>query len=146
MSMQSAISACDIKLDKLRVLICATKLKCCFSLFCFRTCFRFANFFFFFFSRMKLVAATDFAAKAHTTQRRKDTAKTPYINHPISVCHEVAKAGCLDEDVLAAAMLHDVVEDCGVGLEELRLKFGDRVAHIVQECSDDKALPKGKDG
>lgn len=89
----------------------------------------------------KLAAAADFAAKAHSTQRRKDSAKTPYINHPISVCNLVAQH-CEDVSVLMAALLHDVVEDCGVSVAELERQFGLAVAGIVAECTDDKALPK----
>ncbi len=86
--------------------------------------------------------AADFAANAHKAQRRKDASASPYINHPISVSNLCANAGCDNLDVLIAALLHDVVEDCGVTLEDLSSKFGKTIAGIVAECSDDKSLPK----
>ncbi len=89
-----------------------------------------------------LISAAHFAAQAHAPQRRKDPQQTPYINHPISVAHALSEAGVTDEAVLSAALLHDVLEDCGVKVEELEKRFGAKVARIVQECSDDKSLSK----
>src|ERR1700722_16560552 len=90
----------------------------------------------------KLVSAINFAAIAHRSQRRKDEAKTPYINHPIEVMTFLSDAGITDVDTLCAAVLHDTIEDTGVTYEELCNLFDENVANIVRECSDNKSLPK----
>jgi len=91
---------------------------------------------------MELVlSAAKVAAHAHRDQRRKDEAKTPYINHPIGVAQCLAEAGVTDATILAAALLHDTIEDCGVSYTELRTEFGTDVANLVRECTDDKSLP-----
>ena len=90
----------------------------------------------------KLVHAIHFSAVAHRNQRRKDSDKTPYINHPIEVMHILSEAGITDIDTLCAAVLHDTIEDTGVSYEQLCNEFGTSVACIVSECSDDKSLPK----
>jgi (p)ppGpp synthase/HD superfamily hydrolase len=83
-----------------------------------------------------------FAAEKHATQTRKKT-DVPYISHLMSVAALVLEAGG-DEDQTVAALLHDVVEDCGGEpvLEEVRLRFGDRVAKIVAGCTDAYVIPK----
>ena len=78
-----------------------------------------------------------FAARAHCGQRRKDG--QAYISHPVRVARLLAALG-YDEDVLAAALLHDVVEDTAVTLEEIRATFGPRVALLVDYVSEDPAL------
>ncbi|MEQ8345146.1 MAG: HD domain-containing protein [Sneathiellaceae bacterium] len=90
-----------------------------------------------------LTGALLFAAEAHANQRRKGAAQEPYVNHLLEVMHLVARAsGGADLDLLVAALLHDVVEDTPVTDAELRTRFGDRVADIVAETSDDMSLPK----
>lgn len=83
-----------------------------------------------------------FVAQKHTGQTRKQT-EIPYIAHLMSVASLVLEAGG-DEDQAIAALLHDVVEDCGGKpmLEEVRRMFGPRVAHIVEGCSDADTDPK----
>jgi (p)ppGpp synthase/HD superfamily hydrolase len=83
-----------------------------------------------------------FAAERHATQTRKKT-DVPYISHLMSVAALVLEAGG-DEDQTIAALLHDVVEDCGGEpvLEEVRQRFGDRVAKIVAGCTDAYTIPK----
>ena len=80
--------------------------------------------------------AVAFAARAHAGQCRKGT-KLPYIVHPME-----AAAICVsftdDVEVLAAAVLHDVVEDAGVSVDELEERFGSRVAALVVGESEDK--------
>lgn len=93
-------------------------------------------------SRSLLIEAAHFSAQKHRNQRRKNPEQTPYINHPISVVHHLQQAGIADEDVLAAAMLHDTVEDTDTSLSEVEAIFGSKVASIVAEVSDDKSLPK----
>lgn len=66
----------------------------------------------------------------------------PYINHPISVADRLSKASVTDVNVLTAAILHDTVEDTETTLDELRAQFGETIATIVDEVSDDKTLPK----
>jgi len=90
----------------------------------------------------KVISAVNFAAIAHRNQRRKNGEATPYINHPIEVMYLLSRAGVVDPDILAGAVLHDTIEDCGVTYEQIREEFGQNVADFVQECSDNKSLPK----
>jgi guanosine-3',5'-bis(diphosphate) 3'-pyrophosphohydrolase len=92
---------------------------------------------------MMLLQALEFAAECHRGQRRKDAAGSPYINHPIAVASLLANTGGVtDQIVLAAAVLHDVVEDAGVAPQELDARFGREVRGVVEEVSDDKGLEK----
>jgi len=86
--------------------------------------------------------ALRFASKKHGGQTRKGT-DVPYIAHLMGVASLVLEAGG-DEDMAIAALLHDVVEDCGGApmLEEIRRRFGSRVAHIVDGCTDAYTSPK----
>jgi GTP diphosphokinase / guanosine-3',5'-bis(diphosphate) 3'-diphosphatase len=91
----------------------------------------------------ELLAAVMFAAERHRNQRRKDAEASPYINHPIALAHLLATTGGVaDVHVLRAAILHDTVEDTETTETELRERFGDTVAGIVMEVTDDKVLPK----
>jgi (p)ppGpp synthase/HD superfamily hydrolase len=90
----------------------------------------------------KLLRAINFAAIAHREQRRKDEKNTPYVNHPIEVMALLSAGGIADIDTLCAAVLHDTVEDVGITYEQLIAEFGENVANIVRECSDDKSLSK----
>lgn len=92
---------------------------------------------------MKLVSkAIIFAAQSHSGQHRKD-GKTPYINHPLEVMNLVVEhVDKCDEEILAAAALHDVVEDTLVTEIEIAEMFGKRVAKLVAELTDDKMLSK----
>jgi len=83
-----------------------------------------------------------YAAEKHATQTRKRT-DVPYISHLMAVAALVLEAGG-GEDEAVAALLHDVVEDCGgmPVLEEVRRRFGNRVADIVQGCTDAYTIPK----
>lgn len=84
--------------------------------------------------------AIELAVKAHEEQKRKGT-ETAYITHPFSVAVTLARAGCSDE-IIAAGILHDTVEDTPVEIEFIRKEFGDVVASIVKSCSEpDKSLP-----
>ena len=89
-----------------------------------------------------LLQAVQFAADKHAGQRRKDQRATPYINHPIGVATLLADVGKVtDVSLLIAAMLHDTVEDTDTSLAELRSVFGEVVANLVAEVTDDKRLP-----
>lgn len=90
-----------------------------------------------------LLRAASFAAERHRLQRRKDVEASPYINHPLALATILcSEGGVNDPTVLAAALLHDTVEDTETSLEELRREFGPDVAAIVAEVTDDKSLPK----
>jgi guanosine-3',5'-bis(diphosphate) 3'-pyrophosphohydrolase len=94
-------------------------------------------------SNQLILKAARFAAHKHRNQRRKDEEKTPYINHPISVAKIISEIGKIEApEVLAAALLHDTLEDTKTTPEELIDNFGERVCNLVQEVTDDKTLPK----
>ncbi len=78
--------------------------------------------------------AARFAAQAHGGQKRKYTGE-PYVSHPEAVATIVSTVTS-DPEVLAAAWLHDVVEDTPVSLAEIRALFGDRVAQMVSDLTD----------
>lgn len=91
----------------------------------------------------RILAALQLAAEKHRDQRRKDLEASPYINHPIALASVLwAEGGVRDAAVICAALLHDTIEDTETTGEELRRRFGARVARIVVEVTDDKALPK----
>lgn len=91
----------------------------------------------------RLFEALAFAAEKHRAQRRKDADASPYINHPIAVASVLAvEAQIEDEVILLAAILHDTVEDTETSVSELVCQFGDEVAQLVTEVTDDKSLPK----
>ena len=90
-----------------------------------------------------ILRAASFAADKHRTQRRKDAAATPYVNHPLALATILAsEGGITDPTVLAAALLHDTVEDTDTTIEEIEAGFGRSIAAIVAEVTDDKSLPK----
>jgi guanosine-3',5'-bis(diphosphate) 3'-pyrophosphohydrolase len=91
-----------------------------------------------------LLDAVAFAAERHRDQRRKDADASPYINHPIALASLLKREGIDDIAVLCAALLHDTLEDTRTSFEELRERFGDAIASIVLEVSDDKGLPKAE--
>jgi guanosine-3',5'-bis(diphosphate) 3'-pyrophosphohydrolase len=92
---------------------------------------------------LMILKACEFAAEKHRNQRRKDPARTPYINHPLAVARALAEEGGVkDPEILAAAILHDTLEDTQTTLKELQKTFGERVAAMVAEVTDDKTLPK----
>jgi (p)ppGpp synthase/HD superfamily hydrolase len=78
--------------------------------------------------------AIEVAAMAHEGQVRKGTG-IPYISHPYAVGMMLARAG-LPEEVIAAGILHDTVEDTDLTLDYIRSNFGERVAAIVEGCSE----------
>jgi (p)ppGpp synthase/HD superfamily hydrolase len=78
--------------------------------------------------------ALDLALEAHAHQVRKGTG-VPYVSHLLQVVGIALEHGA-DEDVAIAAVLHDAVEDTPVTVGELRERFGERVATIVDGCSD----------
>jgi (p)ppGpp synthase/HD superfamily hydrolase len=90
----------------------------------------------------RFLQAFQFAVRKHAGQTRK-ASTIPYIAHLMGVASLVLEAGG-DEDLAVAALLHDVVEDCGGApmLKEVQRRFGKRVAHIVEGCTDADTDPK----
>lgn len=87
--------------------------------------------------------AIQFAARKHSTQRRKDAEGTPYINHPIDVATTLWTIGQVrDIPILIAAVLHDTIEDTETQPEEIEAQFGKEVLSLVLEVTDDKKLEK----
>ena len=90
-----------------------------------------------------LIQAINFAAKKHSTQKRKGADEQPYINHVLEVVNLLANIGKVkDYDVLIAAVLHDTIEDTETTKEEITKLFGATVCKYVLEVTDDKNLPK----
>jgi guanosine-3',5'-bis(diphosphate) 3'-pyrophosphohydrolase len=90
-----------------------------------------------------ILHAARFATEKHQGQRRKNAEGSPYIYHPLEVALVLAAEGDIENpELLAAALLHDTIEDTATTFAELSALFGDRIAGIVQEVSDDKSLPK----
>jgi (p)ppGpp synthase/HD superfamily hydrolase len=84
--------------------------------------------------------ALEVASQAHEKQYRKRT-KIPYITHPAAVGMILLKEG-YDEEIVAAGILHDTVEDTDLSLDDIENMFGHRIAEIVYGCSEpDKSLP-----
>ena len=86
---------------------------------------------------MELVSeAVAFAVKAHDGMRRKKS-ESPYILHPMEAAVIVGTMTD-DQNVIAAAALHDVVEDAGITIDEIEEKFGKRVRELVESETEDK--------
>ena len=81
--------------------------------------------------------AAKFAEQAHKGTHRKGT-RIPYIVHPLETAL-IASMLTNDEEILAAALLHDTIEDTGVTYEDLKQEFGTRVADLVAAESEDKS-------
>lgn len=84
-------------------------------------------------------AALEKAREAHAGQVRNGSGGMPYIEHPVTVAARLAELDYPDE-VLAAALLHDVIEDSATTLDELRELFGDEVAGMVGALTDDESI------
>jgi guanosine-3',5'-bis(diphosphate) 3'-pyrophosphohydrolase len=88
-----------------------------------------------------VIKAVTYAAEKHKYQRRKGFNQVPYINHPLKVANLLSEAGENDENLLLAAILHDIIEDTDATDEELRREFNNEICEIVLEVTDDKELP-----
>jgi (p)ppGpp synthase/HD superfamily hydrolase len=86
--------------------------------------------------------ALQYAFRLHANQARKKTGR-PYVGHLLGVAALVLQYDG-DEEQAVAALLHDAVEDCGgwPRLEEIRRKYGERAAHIVEGCTNSFEEPK----
>ena len=83
----------------------------------------------------RLVEALAFALEAHGHQKRKGK-DVPYASHLLQVAGHVLEYGG-DAELAVAGLLHDVLEDCeGVDAADMRARFGDRVANVVDDCTD----------
>ena len=90
-----------------------------------------------------ILDAADFAARVHQTQRRKGKSRRPYIGHCLEVASTLASVGKVDDvNVIIAALLHDVVEDTDITSDQIKEKYGEAVASLVAEVTDDKTLKK----
>lgn len=85
----------------------------------------------------RVMEAVDFAVKAHAGQARRYTGE-PYVMHPMAVAALVRLVKDSTEDMVIAALLHDVVEDTAVTLREIEEKFGPTVARLVSEVTKPK--------
>jgi len=83
------------------------------------------------------------ATVAHQSQKRKSSG-VPYIAHPMSVCLILMKAGFHEEAILAAAVLHDVVEDTDLTIEQLAAHFSEEVIQYVSEMTEEKETTAGQ--
>lgn len=90
----------------------------------------------------KIKNALSLATKAHAGVNRKYSDE-PYVNHVIRVAFEVARLG-LGDTLIAAALLHDVLEDTDTPLEVIEQSCGETVAKIVQELTNPSHLPENK--
>jgi hypothetical protein len=88
----------------------------------------------------RLSKALLFASRAHSQQRRKSD-NSPYIEHLIEVMDLLANIAEIDDDIIIAGILHDIIEDTKVTKPELKFNFGSRVSSIVVALTDDKTLP-----
>ncbi len=87
--------------------------------------------------------ALDFAARKHAGQRRKGLKAEPYINHLTEVALLLAEAsGGADPELVMAGLLHDTIEDTETSRAELAGAFGEDVASLVAEVTDDTSLPR----
>ena len=90
-----------------------------------------------------LIQAIHYASYQHLHQRRKNKEASPYIHHPLTVMYLLSRvANVADPEILAAAVLHDTVEDTSSELADIESRFGSTVAAYVKEVSDDQSLPK----
>jgi (p)ppGpp synthase/HD superfamily hydrolase len=88
-----------------------------------------------------LMTALQFAAEKHRTQRRKDSAASPYVNHVIEVAYLLATVGGVtDIELLQAAILHDAVEDTDASPEEIEQQFGAAVRSLVMEVRNARKI------
>jgi len=84
-------------------------------------------------------SALEEARSDHAGQVRNGSGGMPYVEHPMTVAARLEEQGYRDE-VLAAALLHDVIEDSDATLDGLREKFGEEVAGLVGALTDDESI------
>ena len=84
---------------------------------------------------IKLFKAIEFAKEAHKGQKRKGT-REPYYFHCLRVCYILQNIGIEDEELLCAAILHDIIEDTACKHDCVKREFGKRVADLVQDVTN----------
>jgi GTP diphosphokinase / guanosine-3',5'-bis(diphosphate) 3'-diphosphatase len=90
-----------------------------------------------------MLAAAQFAARKHSSQRRKGDSAEPYVNHLIEVAHLLAELpAAFDLNLVIAGFLHDTLEDTPVTRSELAERFGEDVTSLVEQVTDDKSLER----
>ncbi len=90
-----------------------------------------------------MLSAAHFAAQKHSSQRRKGESAEPYVNHLLEVARLLADLPSrFDLNLVIAGLLHDTLEDTAVTRSELADRFGEDVATLVEQVSDDKRLPR----
>jgi GTP diphosphokinase / guanosine-3',5'-bis(diphosphate) 3'-diphosphatase len=94
---------------------------------------------------VQVMRALDFAARHHAHQRRKGAAKEPYINHLAEVATLLAEATeGRDPTLVIGGLLHDLIEDQDVAVDDIAARFGRAVADLVLEVTDDKSLSRAE--
>lgn len=83
--------------------------------------------------------ALELARQAHAGQLRRGSDGRPYIDHPLAVAELLLDHG-YDDEVLAAALLHDVVEKSEIDVEDIHERFGTRVAFLVDALTEDETI------
>ena len=86
-----------------------------------------------------IAKALEMAEAAHAGQTRNGSGGMAYIHHPVAVAELLAKHG-FDESTVAAALLHDVVEDSEMSIEDIAAGFGQRVADLVAALTEDESI------
>jgi (p)ppGpp synthase/HD superfamily hydrolase len=83
--------------------------------------------------------ALELARHAHAGQLRRGSDGHPFIDHPTAVAEKLC--GGYSDEVLAAALLHDVVEKSETEMPEIRVRFGDIIADLVEAMTEDETIP-----
>lgn len=87
--------------------------------------------------------ALDFAKLAHNGQKRDEG--TPYIMHPLRVANILMdEVAAMKSDLICAALLHDVIEDCGITMKELKNNFNESIAYMVKLLTKDPSIENHK--
>jgi (p)ppGpp synthase/HD superfamily hydrolase len=86
-----------------------------------------------------IAKALEMAEEAHAGQTRNGSGGMAYIHHPVAVAELLAEHG-FDESTVAAALLHDVVEDSEASIDDIADNFGPRVAELVAALTEDESI------
>src|SRR5690349_22130538 len=84
--------------------------------------------------------ALETATRAHAGQLRHGSDGQPFIDHPVAVAETLASADFDYDEILAAALLHDVLEKSELASDTIRERFGDRVGRMVEALTEDKTI------
>ena len=92
-----------------------------------------------FIADLPLTCAAFEYAEAHHHEQRRESDLAPFVLHPLEVAVLLSNLD-YDDEVVAAGLLHDVVEDTDATFDDVRAQFGDRVARLVEAVSDDASI------